>query len=119
MLHIILLDREADYYLGNSMHQGSNKNLDCDDGDCYEMVTITSDFDMVIIILDIHCSVLTCQHALSDALSMSHGQHVNSRGTCTCPVAECALRRSKPKLLVGCKCASTRHMENPNPSIGA
>jgi hypothetical protein len=48
MLHIVLLDREANYYLGNSMHQGSNKNLDCDDGDCYEMVTIASDFDMVI-----------------------------------------------------------------------
>jgi hypothetical protein len=48
------------------MYHSSDKHLACGDGmdlDCFKVTTITGDFNMTIITLDNHYSVLSCQSA--------------------------------------------------------
>jgi hypothetical protein len=50
-------------YPGHGMHYSSDKHLACGDGtnlDFCEVTAITSDFDVIIITLDSHYSVLSC-----------------------------------------------------------
>jgi hypothetical protein len=63
MLYTVLLDPEAGYYLGNSMYRSFDKNLACGNEmnlDCYEVTAITGDFNMTIITLGSHYSMLFC-----------------------------------------------------------
>jgi hypothetical protein len=89
------------------MHRSSNKHLACSDGtnlDCCEVMAITGDYDMIIVTLDSLYSVLSCWPTPPDVLSVSYGQHADSRGTCTllgpCLILEWASRHFGTRLLV-------------------
>jgi hypothetical protein len=80
--HTILLG----HYPGCVMHHNFDKHQPSGDDtnlDYCEVMTITSNFGMIIITLDIHYSTLSCQPAPPDALSASCGWCADNRGTCT------------------------------------
>jgi hypothetical protein len=60
---------------GHVMHHSSDKYLACGDEanlDCCEVMAITGDFDMTIITLDSHYSVLSCLPTPPDVLSVPY-----------------------------------------------
>jgi hypothetical protein len=63
-----------DLYPGFDMHHDSEMNLDC-----YEVMAITVDYDMIIIILDNIYSILSCQPTPPKTLILLSGHAKRAR----------------------------------------
>jgi hypothetical protein len=110
-------------YMGCCMHHSLDKHLACGDGmklDCYGVIAITGDYNIVIITLDNLYYVLSCQSTPPKVPSVLYERRVNSGGTNALPGTylhqEWASRRFGPRFLVGFRCENTYHMGTPDRS---
>jgi hypothetical protein len=100
-----------------------NRNLACSEGtrqNCCDVITVSGDYDMTIITLDTLYFVLSCHLAPTNALSVQHGQHVDSGATyaLTRPHLSSGVDSEAfwDRLLVGFWCEDTCHVGSLDPS---
>jgi hypothetical protein len=90
--------------------------------DCYGVMAATSEFSIASITLGRHHSMLSCQPASPEALSVPCERRADSGGstilTGSWPVVAWSSRHPWPELLVGLRLTNVWHVMRPDPSAG-